>query len=326
MRLVAAAGAALLMIRAAELVPRPGQGLRQPPPDGGLQDLRQHRQGRGRRCVHALLDRSRAGPGQAAGLVQQGLPQDQDQLRAPAGRRALRQGAVGASGQVLPGRRHPDLRHGHDPRLPEARRLPAVHLAGDGRLQARVQERARGLLDLGVDHHGRHRLQPQQRVGRRGAQDVGGPARSEVDRRRQRQGFQLRPAARRLLHAEADPGRRLLQEIRRHQAARLRFLRPAVRPPGRRPGQDHHGRAVLGLHRVQGQGRAARLRLPGDRRSRRVGDLRHRRRWSPSQRRRAVHGLVPLADRPAGAERRAAAAFAARRRAGAGRQRGASRT
>ena len=118
----------------------------------------------------------------------------------------------------------------------------------------------------------------------------------------------------------------LLQEIRRHQAARLRFLRPAVRPAGRRPGQDHHGRAVLGLHRVQGQGRAARLRLPGDRRSRRVGDLRYRRRRSPSQRRRAVHGLVPLADRPAGAERRPAAAFAAPRRAGAGGQRARSRT
>ena len=102
------------------------------------------------------------------------------------------------------------------------------------------------------------------------------------------------------------------------EAARLRLLRPAVRPPGRRPGQDHHGRAVLGLHRVQGQGRAARLRLPRDRRAGGVGDLRHRRRRPASQRRRAVHGLVPLAGRPAGAGRGAAAAFAARRRAGAG--------
>ena len=42
-----------------------------------------------------------------------------------------------------------------------------------------------------------------------------------------------------------------------------------------------------------------------------------------SQRRRAVHGLVPRSRRPAGAFRRAAAAFAAHRRAGAGRQRAA---
>ena len=54
----------------------------------------------------------------------------------------------------------------------------------------------------------RHRLQPQQRVGRRGAQEVGRPARSEVEGRDQRQGLELRPAARRLVHAEADPGRR----------------------------------------------------------------------------------------------------------------------
>ena len=107
------------------------------------------------------------------------------------------------------------------------------------------------------------------------------------------------------------------------EAARLRLLRPAVRPPGRRPGQDHHGRAVFGLHRVQGQGRAARLRLPRDRRAGRVGDLRHRRRRPASQRRRAVHGLVPLAGRPEGAGRGAAAAFAARRRAAAGRARAA---
>ena len=96
------------------------------------------------------------------------------------------------------------------------------------------------------------------------------------------------------------------------QAARLRLLRPAVRPPGRRPGQDHHGRAVLGLHRVQGQGRAARLRLPRDRRAGGVGDLRHRPGRPASQRRRAVHGLVPVPGRPAGARRRAAAALAAR--------------
>ena len=56
---------------------------------------------------------------------------------------------------------------------------------------------AGGLLDLGLGHHGRHRLQPQQRAGRRGAQEVGGPARSEVEGRDQRQGLELRPAARR---------------------------------------------------------------------------------------------------------------------------------
>ena len=85
----------------------------------------------------------------------------------------------------------------------------------DGRLQDGVQEPARGLLDLGLDHHGRHRLQPQQRAGRRSAQEVGRPARSEVEGRHQRQGLELRPAARRLVRAEADPGRRVLQEVRR---------------------------------------------------------------------------------------------------------------
>ena len=46
---------------------------------------------------------------------------------------------------------------------------------------------------------GRHRLQPQQCVGRRGSQEMGRSARSEMDRRRQRQGLQLRAAARRLV-------------------------------------------------------------------------------------------------------------------------------
>ena len=63
--------------------------------------------------------------------------------------------------QASPRRRHPDLRHGHDPRLPETRRLPPVHFAGDGRIQTRVQKPARGVLDVGLHHHGRHRLQPQ---------------------------------------------------------------------------------------------------------------------------------------------------------------------
>ena len=80
----------------------------------------------------------------------------------------------------------------------------------------------------------------------------------------QGQGVELRPAARRVVHAEADPGQGLLQEIRAAEAPRLRLLRPAIRPPGQRPGQGHHGRAVFGLYRVQGQGRAARLRLPRD--------------------------------------------------------------
>ena len=61
----------------------------------------------------------------------------------------------------------------------------------------------------------RHRLQPQEHDGRRGAQEVGGPARSEVEGRDQRQGLELGPAARHLVHAEADPGRRLLQAVRR---------------------------------------------------------------------------------------------------------------
>ena len=55
------------------------QAVRQAAPDGGLQDLRRRREGRGRGRLHALFDRSRAGPGQAAGRLQQGLPQDQDQ-------------------------------------------------------------------------------------------------------------------------------------------------------------------------------------------------------------------------------------------------------
>ena len=59
------------------------------------------------------------------------------------------------------------------------------------------QEHARGLLDLGLGDHGRHRLQSKQHAASRGAEDLGRPARPEMDRRDQRQGLELGPAARR---------------------------------------------------------------------------------------------------------------------------------
>ena len=67
-------------------------------------------------------------------------------------------------------------------------------------------------------------------------------------------------------------------------------------------GQDKiiMGAQYSGYIEFKAKGAPLGLRLPGDRRSGRVGDLRHRRRRPPSQRRRAVHGLVPLAGRPAG--------------------------
>ena len=199
-----------------------------------------------------------------------------------------------------------------------------VHLARDGRLQAGVQEQARGLLDLGLGDHGRHRLQPQERVGGRRAQEVGRPARSEVEGRDQRQGLELRPAARRLVHAEADPRR--WTTSRSSASQKPRAFNSYVQQYGRLvDGQDKviMGAQYSGYIEFKAKGAPLAFVFPetgvpavsetyGI-----VADGPHPNAAA------AVHGLVPLAGRPAGAGRGAAAALAARRRAGAGRQRAA---
>ncbi len=195
MKPFAAMSVALCAIVGAAFAPAEAQDAKlcdKPRQMEGFKTCGRRREGRGRRRLRALFDRSRGRPGQAGRRLQQGLSQDQGQLLPPAGRRALRQAPVGAPGQVLPGRCRADLRHGHDPRLPEEERLRAIHLARDGRLQAAVQEQARGLLDVGFGDHGRHRLQHQEHTGGRSAQEVGGPARSQVERCDQRQSVPTR--------------------------------------------------------------------------------------------------------------------------------------
>ena len=61
----------------------------------------------------------------------------------------------------------------------------------------------------------------------------------------QHQGLHVRPAARHVVHDQADLRRRLLEEVRRTEPPRLRFLRAAVRPHGERPGQGDLHRAVF---------------------------------------------------------------------------------
>ena len=60
------------------------------------------------------------------------------------------------------------------------------------RLQARIQKPARGAVDLGRDRPGRHRLQPEHRAARPGAENLGRGDRPEMDRRDHRQALHLR--------------------------------------------------------------------------------------------------------------------------------------
>ena len=85
-------------------------------------------------------------------------------------------------------------------------------------------------------------------VTRRGsAEDLAGHARSEMGRCDLGEGVDIGPAARRVVCAAPALWQRLLAAACAAQAARLRLLCPAVRPPGERPGQGRADRAIFRL-------------------------------------------------------------------------------
>ncbi len=94
----------------------------------GLQDQCRRRQGRAGRAARLLLSRERGGHRRHHAGLQQGFPQDQDELRARADRRALQQDPGRTPGRPLRRRCDPALRHRARLRLPEEGRLRTLRV------------------------------------------------------------------------------------------------------------------------------------------------------------------------------------------------------
>ena len=150
-------------------------------------------------------------------------------------------------GNVLPRRHRPALRHGLRARFPEARRLHAVRLAGDGGLQAGIQSSPEGYWTWGALVMAAIAYNPNLVSAEEAPktwQDLLDPKWTDAITVKV---SILRPAARRVVCAAPALRQRLLAAACAAEAARLRLLRPAVRPAGERPGQGRADRAVLRL-------------------------------------------------------------------------------
>src|SRR2546428_2668408 len=264
----------------------------------GLPDPRRRRQGRAGRRGRLLRPRRRGRHRRPARLVQEGLPEDQDQLRAAADRGALREDHRGAVGRPLRRRCAAALRHLAGHRLPEEGRLGGARLTGARRVQGRAPVGPRRSLHLGRRQLRRHLLQPRQGEARAGAEDVEGHPQSGFQGRDQREARHLRHAARPVVHAAQALRQRLLAGVCQAAAEGIRRPRPALRPAvqGRRP--HVRARRVRRLHALPGEGRGHRVRGAG---RRITGDgLLHRRRQSrsPSRGGQALRGLGAVQARP----------------------------
>src|SRR5437867_3171816 len=223
-------------------------------------DFGRRRQSRAGRRDRLLRPRRRAGHRHLARRVPEGLPEDQDQLREAADRRALRQDHRRAVGVSLRRRRAPALGHHAGHRLPEEGRLGAVHVARVRRVQAGISVDPGGLLRPAGRQLLRHLLQPHQGQTRAGAEDVEGHQQPGLQGRDQRQARDLGHAARALVHPAQDVRQRLLAGIRQAAAEGLRRARPALRPARQGRGPRLRARRVRGLHALPGQGRRDRVR------------------------------------------------------------------
>src|SRR5437773_9693 len=265
-----------------------------------LPDPRRRRQGRAGRRGRLLRPRRRGRHRGPARLVQEGLPEDQDQLRAAAGRRALREDHRRALGRPLRRRRAPALRHLAGHRLPEEGRLGGPRLTGAHGVQGRAPVGSRRSLHLGRRQLRRHLLQPRQGEARAGAQDVEGHPQPGVQGRGQRQARHLRHAARPVVRAAQALRQRLLAGVRPAAAKGLRRPRPALRPAVQRRRPHVRARRVRRLHALRREGRGDRVRGAA-RRTAGHGVL-HRRRQSrpPSRGGQALRGLGAGQARPGG--------------------------
>ena len=230
--------------------------VRQPEADGRLQDLCRCRQSRaGRRASCSTRPTRKPAPHKLMAAFHQAFPKIKTSYRAPAGRRALRQGDGRAPGQVLSGRCHADLPiMGFVLDLQKRNGYMSYVSPEMAAYKPEYKSKPEGYWTWGAIDHGGHRLQPKTVPADRGAEELEGRARPEMGRTRSASRSRT-PVSQ---HETWYELKRLYGDDYCKKFAELkpRAFDSYVQQYDRmvnRPGQDHPHRAVFRLSGIQGE-------------------------------------------------------------------------